>query len=263
MAKEVRAITKSAETIYAAAEPTVPSARAEVFYAQALRELAELDLPFLLAGTYALSAYTGVARETKDLDIVCKPSDYPRILNHFRDLGYTVEIEDERWLGKVFQHQDFFDVIFAFWHGMAPVTDQWFESAPRIEVFGTPMRIIAPTELIWSKAFVQLRHRYDGADIAHLILKQHDQIDWRRLLAYMELHWEVLLAHLINFRWAYPSERDCVPRWLMDELIARLKAQVDLPPPRVKICRGRLFSQVDYASAVEEWGFVDADEDSD
>jgi hypothetical protein len=263
MVKEIRPVTGSIETVDAAAEPTVPSARAEVFYAQALRELAKLDLPFLLAGTYALSAYTGVTRATKDLDIVCKPADYPRVLNHFRNLGYTVAIEDERWLGKVFQDEHFFDVIFAFWHGMAPVADQWFESAPRIEVFGTLMRIIAPTELIWSKAFVQLRHRYDGADIAHLILKQHDQIDWRRLLAYMELHWEVLLAHLLNFRWAYPSERDCVPRWLMDELVARLKTQFELPPPRVKICRGRLFSQIDYEPAVEEWGFVDADEDSE
>jgi Uncharacterised nucleotidyltransferase len=263
MAKEIRPITRSTEIIDAAAQPTAPSAGAEAFYAQALRELAKLDLPFLLAGTYALSAYTGVTRATKDLDILCKPSDYPSVLKHFRNLGYRVEIEDERWLGKVFQDEHFFDVIFASLHGTAPVSDRWFDSAPRIEVFGTPVRIIAPTELIWSKAFVQLRHRYDGADVAHLILKQHDQIDWRRLLAYMELHWEVLLAHLLNFRWAYPSERDCVPRWLMDELVAHLKTQLELPSPRVKICRGRLFSQVDYESAVKEWGFVDADEDSE
>src|SRR5436309_15972338 len=117
MVKEVRPVTGSIRTVDSVAEPTVPSARAEVFYARALRELATLDLPFLLAGTYALSAYTGLVRETKDLDIVCKPSDYPRILSHFRDLGYAVEIEDERWLGKVFQDEHFFDVIFAFWHG--------------------------------------------------------------------------------------------------------------------------------------------------
>src|SRR5919204_6955153 len=141
MAKEIRPVAGSIKTLDAAAEPTVPSVRAEVFYTQALRELAKLDLPFLLAGTYALSAYTGVARATKDLDIVCKPTDYTRVLNHFRNLGYTVKIEDERWLGKVFQDEHFFDVIFAFWHGMAPVADQWFESAPCIEVFGTSMRI--------------------------------------------------------------------------------------------------------------------------
>src|SRR5258708_22517576 len=136
MVKEIRPVTGSIATVDAAAEPTVPSARAEVFYAQALRELAKLDLPFLLAGTYALSAYTGVVRATKDLDIVCKPTDYPRVLNHFRNLGYTVAVEDELWLGKGFQDEHVFGVIFAFWHGLAPLTPPSVQSAPRIELFG-------------------------------------------------------------------------------------------------------------------------------
>ena len=34
----------------------------------------------------------------------------------------------------------------------------------------------------------------------------------------MEPHWEVLLTHLLNFRFVYPTERDLVPRWLMEEL---------------------------------------------
>ncbi len=99
-----------------------------------------------------------------------------------------------------------------------------------------------------------MRHRYDGADVVHIILKLHDQIDWHRLLAYMELHWEVLLMHLLNFRWIYPSERDRVPRWLMDELLDRLQRQLDLPPSQMKVCRGRMFSRTDYAIAVQRMG---------
>lgn len=243
--------------IAAAAVPTPPSAQAEAFYAEALRELAGAGFAFLLAGTHAISAYTGITRASKDLDVFCKPGDCPRILGHFRDLGYSIGVEDERWIGKVYQDPYFFDVIFASWHGTMPVSDAWFEHAQPVEVFGTAVRMVAPTELIWSKAFVQLRHRYDGADIVHVILKQHDRIDWRRLLAYMDLHWEVLLMHLLNFRWIYPSERDHVPRWLMDELLDRLRRQLDLPPPVVKICRGRMFSQIDYETAVQEWGFGD------
>jgi hypothetical protein len=239
------------------AEPTLKSPEAEGFYAEALRELTGLGLPFLLAGTYAVSAYTGITRPTKDLDIFCKAGDYPRILSHFQSLGHAIEIEDERWLGKVFKGQHFFDVIFASSNGTMPVGDPWFEDARQIEVFATPVRIVGPTELIWSKCFIQLRHRYDGADVMHVILKQHDQIDWRRLLAYMELHWEVLLAHLLNFRWIYPTERDHVPRWLMDELLERLSKQRDLPPPQMKVCRGRMFSRVDYEIDVKEWGFAD------
>src|SRR5260370_17471549 len=57
-----------------AAAPTPPSPEAEAFYADALRELAKFGVPYLLAGTYAVSAYTGITRPTKDLDIFCKPA---------------------------------------------------------------------------------------------------------------------------------------------------------------------------------------------
>ena len=41
----------------------------------------------------------------------------------------------------------------------------------------------------------------------------------------MELYWEVLLIALLNFRFVYPSERDLVPQWLLDELLDRLQDQ--------------------------------------
>lgn len=247
----------AAGRLEAAAAPIATGPEAERFYREALRELHELGAPVLLAGTYAVSAYTGISRRTKDLDVFCKAGDYPRILHHFQERGYSVATEDERWIGKVFKGQDFFDIIFASSNGTMPVTDQWFEQARRTELFDIPVAIIGPTELVWSKSFIQLRHRYDGPDVVHVILKQHAAIDWRRLLSYMELHWEVLLIHLLNFRWIYPSERDVVPRWLLDELLGRLGQQLDLPPPQARICRGRMYSLVDYRIAVDEWGFAD------
>ena len=68
-----------------------------------------------------------------------------------------------------------------------------------------------PPELIVSKMFIQDRYRYDGADVAHVILRAHDRIDWEHLLRYMEPYWEVLLTHLLNFRFIYPTERDLIP----------------------------------------------------
>jgi hypothetical protein len=240
----------------AKAEPTLKYPESEAFYAEALRELNQLGLPFLLAGTYAISAYTGITRPTKDLDIFCKAGDCARILAHFKQLGYAIEIEDDRWLGKVFKGTHFFDVIFASANGMTPVGDLWLEHARQTDLLGSRVRIIGPTELIWSKCFIQDRGRHDGADIAHTVLKAHDQIDWHRLLSYLEVHWEVLLMHLLNFRWIYPSERDRIPDWLLDELLDRLAKQRQLPSPRVKVCRGRLLSQVDYEIDIKDWGFA-------
>jgi hypothetical protein len=228
-----------------------------MFYAEALAELSRMDVPVLIAGTYAFSAYTGIDRPTKDLDIFCTPGDFPRVLGHFKQLGKHVEIEDERWIGKLRDGEHFIDVIFACASGTMPVTESWFADAPALELFGVSMKVVPPTELVAAKCFIQLRHRFDGPDVMHLILRQHGRIAWRRLLELMEQHWEVLLAHLLAFRWIYPTERGHVPDWLLDELLERLRLQRMLPLPQMKICRGRLLSHVDYLPDVRRWGFAD------
>ena len=228
------------------------------FYVECLRLLGESGLPFLLSGTYALACYTGIVRPTKDLDIFCKPSDAPKILGFFKARSYRIDIEDERWIGKVWKDdRHFFDVIYNISTASIPVTEDWFAEAYEVEVYGTNVRITPPTEFVLSKIFLQDRYRYDGADVAHVILKKHAEIDWRRLLNALELYWEVLLGHVLNFRFIYPTMRECIPRWLLDELLDRLHAQAEMPTARMQICRGRLFSPRDYITDITEWGFAD------
>jgi hypothetical protein len=234
-----------------------PPREAQAFYEESLRILKESGIPFLLSGTYAVTAYTGIRRPTKDLDVFCKPGDFPRILAHFQQRGYRTEVEDERWIAKVWKDERlFFDVIFAMSNGTIAVSDSWF-GTDTVTVYGHEVTITPPTALVLSKVFIQDRYRYDGADVNHVILKQSDAIDWKSLLDQMDLYWEVLLPHLLNFRFAYPTERGAVPPWLMSELLGRLQAQIDLPPPRIKVCRGRLFSPRDYVMDISEWGFGD------
>jgi hypothetical protein len=228
-----------------------------MFYGECLDLLAASDFPFLLGGSFALSAYTGLPPPAKDLDVFCKPGDFPRILNYFRRHRFAVEVEDERWIGKIWRGECFIDVIFNSTIAIVPVTDEWLAAGRTVKIGERTIPILSPTELVWSKIFVQDRNRYDGADIAHLLLKQCENIDWQRLLSYLDQYWEVLLVHLINFRFIYPTERQRVPRWLFDELLARLKASAELPVPNIKICRGRLFSRSDYRIDVREWGFAD------
>lgn len=241
------------ETVTAAAL----TPEAEAFYTECLETLSRSGIPFLVGGTFAVCAHTGIRREAKDLDIFCKPGDYPRILTHFRDLGYQVEVEDERWIAKIRRDDHYVDVIFNSAMALMPITDQWFEEAGRAVIFGQQVAIVGPTELIWSKIFVQDRYRYDGADVTHVILRQCENIDWRRLLSHMDQYWEVLFGQLMNFRFIYPTERHRLPRWLLDELIGRLVRSLDLPVPQTKICRGRLFSRHDYVHDISQWGFAD------
>ena len=234
-----------------------PPPEAVNFYVESLRLLKESEIPFLLSGTYALSCFTGVVLATKDVDDFCKPSDAPKILSFFKSKGYEIEIEDERWIGKVWQGENFFDVIFNISSASIPITEDWFEQVYEAEVYGTTVRVTPPTQFILSKLFLQTRYRYDAADIVHTILVKHEEVDWKWLLSSMDLYWEVLLINVLNFRFVYPTERDLIPRWLYDELMERLRAQDEMPPASVKICRGRLISPTDYVIDVSEWGFAD------
>ena len=80
-----------------------PPEEAVAFYEEALRLLKESGIPFLLSGTYAVTAYTGIRRPTKDLDVFCKPGDYPRILAFFQARGFRTDVEDERGIAQVWQ----------------------------------------------------------------------------------------------------------------------------------------------------------------
>ena len=235
-----------------------PPPAAEAFYSEVLKLMAESQIPFLVSGTYALASYTGIDRPTKDVDVFAKAGDALKMLSFFKERGFDVEMVDERWLARITRGELFVDVIYNMPTVTTHVTDEWFTDAPAAELFGAKVRLVPPTQFIWSKIFVQDHHRYDGADVAHMILKRHEEVDWRRLLSHMELYWEVLLIALLNFRFIYPSERDAVPKWLMEDLLERLKDQGDVKGPGKKVCRGRIFSPRDYAIDVDQWGYSEA-----
>jgi len=235
-----------------------PPPAAEAFYSEVLQLMAESKIPFLVSGTYALASYTGIDRPPKDVDVFAKAGDALKMLHYYKEHGFDVEIVDERWLYRVTRGELFVDIITNMPTVTTHVTDEWFVGAPESELFGAKVRLVPPTQFIWSKIFVQDHHRYDMADVAHMILKCHKAIDWKQLLNHMELYWEVLLIALLNFRFIYPSERHLVPRWIMNELLERLRDQYDVKGPGRKVCRGRIFSPRDYAIDVDQWGFSDA-----
>jgi hypothetical protein len=229
---------------------------AEAFYTGLLTILNQTGVPYLIGGTCAVNEYIGLGRPTKDLDIFCRPGDFPRILSACGQ-NYQVEIEDERWIAKIVRGDYFCDVVFGSANMVAPVTDEWFVQEQWASIYGVRVRLLPPTELIWSKVFIMDRYKFDGNDVVHVLLRKHDAIDWRRLLAYMDQHWEVLLLHLLRYRYIYPTERELVPSWVMDELLKRLQLQSQMPAARTRVCRGRIFSREDFVIDITEWGYAD------
>src|SRR5690606_22503723 len=210
-------------------DPTYsPPPDAAAFFAESLKLLKESGIPFLLSGTYAVTAYTGIQRPTKDLDVFCKAGDYPCILAFFQARGYRTEVEDERWIATAFDGDNSFDVIFAMSNGAIAVADDWF-AEDTITLYDHEVRITPPPALAVPTVFVHVRYRWDAADVSHVILIPSGGSVWTRLLQRMERYWEELMAPVLIFRSAYPTERGKVRAWLMSDLTERLPAQVDLP----------------------------------
>ncbi|WP_242928780.1 nucleotidyltransferase [Pontibacter vulgaris] len=228
---------------------------AQGFYREALELLNKSGCPYLVGGGFALREYTGIIRETKDLDVFCKAGEYPRILKVFAEAGYETENSDARWLAKAIKGEHFVDLIFNNPGNFCPVDDTWFDHAVKGELWGVQVQYIPAEELIWCKTYVQNRERFDGADINHIILRYGDKLNWKRVMVRMEQHWHLLLAQLLTFQFVYPSERDIIPRWLFDELLSRAKEQFDVPAQVDKICRGPFFDQTQYGVDITEWDY--------
>jgi hypothetical protein len=233
-------------------------ARAEEFYRDALRTLIDADVPFLVGGGYAFVAHTGIDRPHSDFDVFVREGDYARALEVFTAAGYRCETTFPHWLGKVHCGDEFLDVIFSSGNGVSPVDDGWFSHAVPGVVQGLEVWLVGPEELLWTKAFIMERERFDGADVAHLILRRGGALDWEHLLARFGRHWRVLLAHSVLFGFYYPSERANVPAWVQAELMRRMAQETTTYPPADRVCQGTLVSRGQYLEAVEAWGYADA-----
>jgi hypothetical protein len=241
-------------------EPAVYDLRAHPglrFYRCALGALAEDGIPFLVGGAYAYSHYVSIARETKDFDIFIHPRDVQRALAGLRRRGYHTELAYPHWLAKAWSGDSFMDLIFNSGNGAVTVDDEWFSHASEMRMMGVRVKLQPVEEMIWSKSFVMERERSDAADVAHLILRCSETIDWDRLVARFGSNWRVLLAHLVLFGFVYPSERLRVPRRVMQDLLARLRDELDEPDPE-RVCNGTMLSREQYLVDVERWGYQDA-----
>ena len=231
------------------------------FYRDAMTALNSARLPYLVGGAYAFERYTGIERHTKDFDIFCMREDAEKILRVLRDeIGCRTEVTFPHWLGKAYNPGtgDFVDVIYSSGSGIAVVDEVWFAHKRESEVLGIAAALCPAEEIIWSKAFIMERERFDGNDVIHLLHATAAELDWERVIWRFAEKWRVLLSHLVLFGFVYPERRATVPAWVMDDLLGRLKSEGAALPGSGRTCRGTLLSRAQYLVDVEKWGYEDA-----
>jgi len=236
-------------------EPDFPPEQRALF-CDVLQHLNRVHVPYVVSGAFALQQHTGIWRNTKDLDLFLPPDVVPQALEHLNEQGFETEIRDPVWLAKAHRDGFFVDLITGMSNAIITVDQSWIDRGSPAEVLGVPSRVLAPEELIASKLFVNFRERFDGADVVHIIFGSHGTLDWRRLRQLVGEHWEILLWELVLFHYVYPAHSDYVPREVWDDLLSRLRKDLE-HPRREAPFRGSLLDEKMFAIDVQEWGMED------
>ncbi|HEX6070733.1 MAG TPA: hypothetical protein VFZ18_12945 [Longimicrobiaceae bacterium] len=226
-------------------------------YKRALAALNRAGIPYVVSGAYAIYEHTGIYRETKDLDLFLEPE---RMLDGARALqeeGFRMRLEQPHWLAKATLGDHFVDLIFGMGNGLALIDQDWYRHSKPAILAANTVRVAPVEELIWHRLFISERHRHDMADIVHLILCQGSRIDWDRLVHKAGEHWPLLLSQLQMFSYVYPEARSHIPVALIDDLLARSKAELTRPRSGEAVTRGPLISRFSFSIDVNEWGMTD------
>jgi hypothetical protein len=227
-----------------------------VVYKEVLGILNRAGIPFVVSGLYAISAYTGIYRKTKDLDLFFEPRHIVPAARALREAGFTVKLEQAHWLAKAFRDGVQTDMIYGMGNGLAFIDADWYRYSSTDILAAQPVRIAPAEDLIWHRLFVYERHRSDMADVLHLILWRGDHLDWDRLLRRVGDHWRLLLGQILLFDYVYPGHRRHVPPAIRRALLERAMERIDeIGDP--DICQGTLISRFSFSIDVNEWEFRD------
>ncbi|CAN5638695.1 nucleotidyltransferase family protein [soil metagenome] len=238
----------------------IPEAERDV-YRRALDTLNRVAVPYVISGLYALYEYTGIYRQTKDLDLFVEPSRVVEAATALKAEGFRVHLEQSHWIAKAMWGEKQIDIIFGTGNGLYFIDEIWFRYSRAGILAGTQVRIAPPEELLWHRLFVSERHRSDMSDILHLIVTRGDEFDWERLLWRVDDHWRLLLAQVHLYDFVYPGHRQRIPQWVRRRLYDAAEAEINVVGDP-SVCQGTLISRFSYNIDVNEWDFRDPRKDA-
>jgi predicted nucleotidyltransferase len=140
--------------------------------------LRDAELPYLLAGSFAIWARGGPVHET-DLDFAVKSDDVARAVEVLEAAGMQHRPTPEEWLEKVCEDDVQVDLIFdpAGLH----VDDDVLQRGDDIEVNGMTFRVMGVDDVMTTKLFAFKEHYLDYESALEMARTVREQIDWDEL----------------------------------------------------------------------------------
>jgi hypothetical protein len=200
-------------------------------YLGALKAMRAAGIPYMLGGAFALAAFTGRWRDTKDIDLYVHPGDRDRAVTVLTKAGFSDYYDrlpyDRKWIYRSIRFEVIVDIIWAMANQRAQVDPIWFERAGRGKINGVALPVLPPEEFLWCKLYILQRDHCDWTDIVNLLYAVGPVLDWQHLLARVGREDEPLLRGLLNvYSWLCPAEAIRLPEWLWE----RLKMVPPSPP---------------------------------
>jgi hypothetical protein len=140
--------------------------------------LKRADLPFALAGGYALWA-RGAPEPSHDVDFAVLEPDADRAAKVLADAGFDIDRPPEDWLLKACLGPVTVDVLHRI-VGVA-VEEELLARAELVELLGVRMPVLPATDVLSSKLRSMTEHYCDFAAVLPAVRAVREQLDWNRL----------------------------------------------------------------------------------
>jgi hypothetical protein len=186
-------------------------------YEEVMDAAAGARIPFAIGGAFGLATYTGIQRNTKDLDLYVLPPDRARAIDVVSRLGLTDYFDrvpyDRDWIYRATRGGMIVDIIWAMANQRAEV-DGWWMSGPLVQLRGRRVKVLPPEAILWDKLYIMQRERCDWPDVLNLLYCEGQKLEWEELLKRLGDDLPLLSGALAVFRWISPGAAAKLPDWL-------------------------------------------------
>jgi hypothetical protein len=191
-------------------------------YRQVFLRAREVNLHFAVGGAFALAFYTGLWRNTKDLDLYVLPEDRERMIQVLTDCGlsdyYNQAAYDRAWIYRSVRDGNIVDVIWAMANKLTMVDPVWLDHGSEGGLCGERLPLLAPEEMLWANLYIIQRDRSGWPDIFNLLSSAGPSLDWAHILERVATDSPLLASLLSAFAWLTPDRAAEIPGWLWDHL---------------------------------------------
>lgn len=216
-------------------------------YREAMETVRATGIKFMLGGGFALAAYTGRWRATKDIDIYLHPECRHTAIEALNAAGfkdyYNEKPYERHWIYRSTRDGVIVDIIWSMANQRAQVDAEWLERSTPITIRSQTVLIMPAEEFIWAKLYIMQRDHCDWTDIFNLLHAYGPQVEWDHLIERLGEDVMLLKGMLTTYAWLSPNDVLKLPTSLWEKLELPQPVRAGPPP---KFNRIRLLDTRDW-----------------